>query len=68
MKRIAVALCFLSTTCFAQTQEYTIKLTTVEIDIVGKGLGELPYKDVALLLQKLREQIIAQQKAVDEKK
>lgn len=49
-----------------QPQEYTIKLTAAEVDIVGKGLGLLPYQDVALVIQKLREQIVAQQnKPVD---
>ncbi len=58
------------TPAIAQPQEYTIKLTTAEVDIVGRSLGKLPYEDVALLIQKLREQIVSQQqnKAVDEKK
>lgn len=62
------------TLAFAQSsippQEYTVKLTAPEVDIVGKALGSLPYQEVALLIQKLREQIVAQQqnKPVDEKK
>lgn len=44
-----------------QPVEYTIKLTAAEVDIVGKGLGLLPYQDVALIIQKLRQQIVEQQ-------
>lgn len=76
MKKFIFALTLLPTVAYAQAptppQEYTIKLTAPEVDIVGKALGLLPYSEVALLIQKLREQIVAQQqsnpnKPVDEK-
>lgn len=72
---IAVALTMIPLVSYAQPaaqqpQEYTIKLTTAEIDIVGKALGTLPYQEVALIIQKLRQQIVDQQSAnkPDEKK
>lgn len=62
---IAVALTMIPLVSYAQPaaqpQEYTIKLTTAEIDIVGKALGTLPYQEVALIIQKLRQQIVDQQ-------
>jgi hypothetical protein len=45
----------------AMAEDFTIKLTGPELDIVGKGLGTQPFNDVAPLLQKLREQVQAQQ-------
>ncbi len=45
----------------AMAEDFTIKLTGPELDIVGKGLGTQPFNDVAPLLQKLREQVAAQQ-------
>lgn len=69
-----VALAMAWSVAFAQAPqvpaEYSVKLTAPEVDIVGKALGAMPYQDVALLIQKLREQIVAQQQAkpVDEKK
>ncbi len=45
----------------AYGQEFTIKLTGPELDIVGKGLGTQSFNDAAPLLQKLREQVQAQQ-------
>jgi len=77
MKKLIVIACLLPTLAYSQPvqqpTEYTIKLTAAEVDIVGKGLGLLPYQDVALIIQKLREQIVAQQSAtavkpVEEKK
>lgn len=77
MKKLLIigGCCFLPTALYAQTPvqpqpaEYTIKLTTAEIDIVGKALGTQPYQDVALIIQKLRQQIVEQQSAkpVDKK-
>ena len=46
---------------YAQTPEFTIKLTGPELDIIGKGLGTQPFNEAAPLLQKLREQVTAQQ-------
>lgn len=75
MKKILIiACCVLPTLACSQPVqqpvEYTIKLTAAEVDIVGKGLGLLPYQDVALIIQKLRQQIVDQQSAklVDDKK
>jgi len=45
----------------AYAEDFTIKLTGPELDIIGKGLGTQPFNDVAPLLQKLREQVAAQQ-------
>lgn len=65
MKKLIIVLSFLPTLAFAQVPqpliEYTVKLTAAEIDIVGKALGKMSYEDVALLIQKLRQQIVEQQ-------
>jgi len=42
-------------------QELTFKVTPAEVDVIAKGLESQPYKDVVPLLQKLREQFVAQQ-------
>jgi hypothetical protein len=42
-------------------QEFNLKLTPAEVEIVGKGLEERPFKEAAPLMQKLREQIMQQQ-------
>lgn len=41
--------------------EYNLKLTSAEIDILGEALGKLSYEKVAVLIQKIRQQIVAQQ-------
>ena len=46
-----------------QPSELTFKVTPAEVDVIAKGLESQPYKDVVPLLQKLREQFVAQQKA-----
>ncbi len=51
----------------AMAQEFTVKLTGPELDIVGKGLGTQPFNDAAPILQKLRDQVVAQQKTVEPK-
>jgi hypothetical protein len=38
-------------------------LTAADLDIISRGLAEIPYKDAAPLIQKLRQQIINQQQA-----
>jgi hypothetical protein len=48
-------------------QEFNLKLTPDEVTIVGKGLEERPFKEAAPLMQKLREQIMQQQKPVPTK-
>lgn len=61
MKKYIFIGMLLSTAAYAQQQEFTIKLTGPELDIIGRGLGEVPFKDAAPILQKLREQVAAQQ-------
>lgn len=40
---------------------YTLKdLTPQDIGLIGKGLAKLPYEEVAVLLNKLQQQISAQ--------
>jgi len=63
--KIAIALMitamYAGTAYAQQPSEFTIKLTGPELDTIGKGLGTQPFNDVAPLLQKLREQVAAQQ-------
>lgn len=40
--------------------EFNLKVTNDDVAIIGKGLGRLPFDDVAPLIQKLREQITSQ--------
>lgn len=51
-------------------QEYNLKVTGVELDLIGRALGLMPYNDVASLVQKLRQQVVEQQqpKNVEEPK
>lgn len=44
-----------------QPSELIFKVTPAEVDVIAKGLESQPYKDVVPLLQKLREQFVAQQ-------
>lgn len=44
-------------------QEFTIRLTLPELQLIGTALTKRPYEDVAPLLAKLNEQVAAQQKA-----
>lgn len=51
--------------------EYILKIKPSDVDNIGKGLGKLPFDDVAPLIQSLRSQIIEQQgtpASVEEKK
>lgn len=41
--------------------EYDVKLKPNELDLIGKGLGKLPFEEVAPLIQSLRSQIMEQQ-------
>ncbi len=79
MKRIILAAMLIATStaisAYAQSasvpnvsaQDFTIKLTGAELDVIGKGLGTQPFNDVAPLLQKLREQVQAQQPKPEQK-
>jgi hypothetical protein len=51
-----------------QLPDYAFKVTPAEAEIIGKALSKLPYEEVAPLLQKLRTQVLEQQKAPEEKK
>lgn len=61
-----IALLLMTSAAFAQSKEYTLKLSTEEINLVGKLLEAQPYREVASLVAKLRAQIVAQEKK-DEK-
>lgn len=62
---ISVSLFFIVSDAVAQQQppvaDYSLKLNSNEIDILGRALGKLPYEEVAVLIQKIRQQIISQQ-------
>ena len=48
---------------FAQQQpqaEYNLKITQQDAQLIGEGLGSLPYNKVALLIQRLQAQITEQ--------
>lgn len=47
------------------TVNFTITVTAQELDTIGNGLGAMPFKDAAPLINKLREQVIAQTKSKD---
>ena len=51
-------------------QEYNLKITGVELDLIGRALGLMSYNDVVSLVQKLRQQVVEQQqpKNVEEPK
>lgn len=46
-----------------QPQEYTIKLTAQDLDVIGAGLGEQPFNKAAPLINKLRQQVMEQQQS-----
>lgn len=41
--------------------EYVLKVKPADVDKIGKGLGKIPFEEVAELMQSLREQIVQQQ-------
>lgn len=53
------------TFAFAQAQppEYVIKITPPELDVISEGLQTQPFKQVVPIINKLRQQVIDQQKA-----
>lgn len=69
MKHTAIFLsaALLSTSALAQQPaEYILKMTPAEVDIISEGLQTQPFGKVYPLINKLREQIVAQQpKTVD---
>ena len=46
--------------------EYTLKLSPQALVLVAKGLQELPYKDAAVVLQAIQQQVDEQMKAQKE--
>lgn len=46
-------------------QEVNLKVTTEDVNVIGKALGKMPFDEVAGLIQKLREQIMQQQKPAE---
>jgi hypothetical protein len=72
MKRIFLMLTLVAFPTVLQAQEvpqtYQLMVTVPEINVIAKGLGTLPYNDVAPLMQKLQQQITSQQKPVDKPK
>jgi hypothetical protein len=46
--------------------EYTITLTDVEVEIIGKGLQELPFKYALPVIQKLQKQCQEQGEKAEE--
>lgn len=43
----------------------TLTVNQQELKVIGDALGALPFKDVAVLMQKLQGQVMVQQKARD---
>lgn len=64
--RTFIALVMMTSAAFAQSKEYVLKLSPEEVNLIGKLLEAQPYRDVAVLVAKLRAQIVAQEKK-DEK-
>lgn len=64
--RIVIVTCLMAVPACAQqqpTQEYTIRLTAQDLDVIGAGLGEQPFNKAAPLINKLRQQVMEQQQA-----
>lgn len=59
----AILVCLVVSPVQAQNvpAEYVIKLKPPALDLIGKGLGKLPFEDVAPLMQELRQQVLEQQ-------
>lgn len=64
MKRLALAISLLClpTIAMAQQSEFTFKFTPQETDVVWEALRELPVKRVESIMQKMREQVVEQNK------
>lgn len=65
---VAFVLAFVVPTYAQQVQEMTLKVTPADVEVIGRALGKLPFDDVAQLIQKLRAQILEQQKPVEGQK
>ena len=68
MKRLFAVVALLATPAMAQQTnqpaEYNLKVTPAEIDILSEGLQTQPFGKVFPLINKLREQVLAQQPKV----
>ena len=62
-KLILAAMLFASP---AMAQDVTLKVNNAELGLIGKGLGFLPFNDVAPLMNKLQGQVVEQQKAAEQ--
>jgi hypothetical protein len=49
------------------TEEFTLVLSEKEVFILGKALSELPFKESAVVITKLQQQINKQQKLEENK-
>lgn len=58
---LATAFACVPLTAMAQVQDYSIKVTSAELDLISEGLQTQPFGKVFPLINKLRDQIIAQQ-------
>ncbi len=47
----------------AQAEEYTVKVTPADVDLISDGLQTQPFGKVFPLMNKLRSQILEQQQA-----
>lgn len=72
MKRYIIIGLLFSTSAFAQAPApapqqptFTVTVTAQELDAIGNALGKAPFEVAAPIIQKLREQVIAQSKSVD---
>lgn len=61
MKKFLVIAVLLATPAMGQQADYNIKVTSAELDTISEGLQTQPFGKVFPLMNKLREQIIAQQ-------
>jgi len=69
IKSLLVAIaasCIIFACANAQAQQpstsYNIKVDNSQLDLIGKALGKMPYEDVAVLMQVLRQQVVEQSK------
>lgn len=62
MKKFSLIVLFTMFPIAINAQEINLKVTNPELGLIGKGLGTLPFNDVAPLMQKLQTQVIEQQK------
>lgn len=73
MRKILICVALFSTSAIAQPvqnsvqqpSEYTLKVTPADTDLIAEGLQTQPFGKVVPLINKLREQIIQQQQALN---